>query len=513
MQQSLQDYITEITYISNYYGELTPKHLVFVAAINNFRYPDIYRPFTYCELGCGCGKTVNTIAAAYANSSCFGIDINQEHIKIAKNESSGLSNMTFLDISFEKALTQNLPKFDFIVMHGVWSWINDVVRRDVMKFLRNFLKTNGLFYISYDSMPGWSQLLPFHKIMSLYTKNMRCSVDEKARSAMAYLQYLNCNQSSFFERNPDAKKFLQLLEQSDIRYIVHELFNGNLRPEYFCDVAATLQKAGLTFVGNNTYINNYNITLAEPFRQLLSTADDRVSMETHKSVIQNDRFRKDIYTKCRSRAPSPIRQKKWWDQFLFGASKPAEELQLSVDFQWYSINLAPDPYLRIFEILSGGQMTVRELHRRLGRPPSSMAETVENVINCMLTHQFTIFLAKTPAPKIGERIVFTSEYNRHQILNWHDQYSRHVYLASPVTGDAVVISKRSALVLSAILEHGLRPDIVLDRVLDFIRNDMENGSNVLQFSVDQNIRQLMSADYGEITTHLLPDLLRFGIVS
>jgi ubiquinone/menaquinone biosynthesis C-methylase UbiE len=512
VQQSLQDYITEITYISNYYGDLTPKHLVFVAAINNFPHPDIGRPFAYCELGCGCGKTVNTVAAAYPNSNCFGVDINQEHIKIARNESFGLSNITFLDMPFEKALVQSLPRFDFIVLHGVWSWVSDAVRRDVCKFVRKFLKTNGLFYISYDSMPGWAQLLPFHKIMSLYTRNMHCSVEEKARSAMAYLQYLNCNRSPFFERNPDAEKFLQMLEQSDIRYIVHELFNCNLRPEYFCDVAAELRKAGLTFVGDNNYINNYDMTLPEPFRQLLATADDRISMETHKSIIQNDRFRKDVYAKRSGKTPLPEEMKKWLETFLFGASQSPEELRLNVDFQWYSINLAPEPYLRIFEILSGDQMTIQELNRKLGRSADALAQTLENMINCMLSHQFAIFLTKTPVGEVGEKITFTCEYNRRQITNWRDQYSRHVYLASPVTGDAVAISKRNALIISMMLEHGLRPEAVLDRALEFAREDMKNGGNILQFSVDQNISQLMLFDYEEIVSHLLKKLYRLGII-
>ncbi|MDR1561032.1 MAG: class I SAM-dependent methyltransferase, partial [Holosporaceae bacterium] len=382
-QHFIQDYITELSYVSNYYSDLTPKHLSFVAAINNFQPPDIFRPFAYCELGCGCGKTTNTVAACYPKANCIGVDINSDHIKIAKNESSGLSNIHFFDVSFKDALHLDLIKFDFIVMHGVWSWVNDSVRSDILKFVKKFLKTKGLFYISYDSMPGWTQLQPFHKIMSLYTKNMQCPLEEKAKSAMAYLQYLHINKSPFFERNPDAKCFLQLLERSDIRYIVHELFNEHLRPDYFCDVAAKMQNAGLSFVGNNSYIDNYYTILPEPFKELLGTANDRISLETHKSIIQNDRFRKDLYTKSK---PSLDCEKNYLRNFIFGASKSIHDLRLKVDFSGYSVTLAANPYLTIFQLLSEKQLTIKELNKKLKRSPQKIAETIENIINCMLTN-------------------------------------------------------------------------------------------------------------------------------
>ncbi|MDR0968704.1 MAG: class I SAM-dependent methyltransferase [Holosporaceae bacterium] len=269
----------------------------FIAAVNNFRPPDIFQSFSYCELGCGCGKTTNIVAASYPQSDCVGIDVNKEHIRIARNESAGLSNIKFFDMSFSEASRQNFKKFDFITMHGVWSWVGDSVRADILRFVKKFLKTGGLFCVSYNAMPGWTQLTPFHKIISTYIKGKTCSTTEKATSAMAYLQFLNENKSPYFERNPDAKVFLQTLEQSDMRYVIHELFNQNLRPEYFCDVAADMKKAGLTFVGNSEHIQNYQMTLSEPFKKLLNSAGDRIASETHKSVIQNDRFRKDVYIK------------------------------------------------------------------------------------------------------------------------------------------------------------------------------------------------------------------------
>jgi SAM-dependent methyltransferase len=488
-------------------------HLAFIAAVNNFRPPNIFQPFSYCELGCGCGKTTSIVAAAYPYSECVGIDMNEEHIRIARRESVGLSNIAFFDMPFEKALDLDLPQFDFIVMHGVWSWISDSARADVIAFVKKFLKPECLFYISYDAMPGWSQLLPFHKIMSIYTQNKDCSPSEKAIAAITYLQFLREHKSAFFENNPDAKLFLQTLERSDVRYIVHELFNRNLRPEYFCDVAADMRKAELTFVGNSVNIDNYHSMMPEQFRKLLGTASDKISMETHRSIIQNDRFRRDIYARCEKNQTEENNAAVYLENFLFGANRPISHLSLETKIGGYTVTLKPDPYLRIFEMLSEDQLTIQEINRRLDRSDDKINDTVENIENCVLTNQFDIFMKKTDTPKESNKIIFTSEYNRRQIIGWKEQYSKIVFVASDVTGDAFGISKKNSLILSAIHRFGLSKEQVVDYAYEFICEDKQKGDNIFGFSDDQDIKYLISFSYNEVVDSLLKRLAALGIVS
>ncbi|MDR2107599.1 MAG: class I SAM-dependent methyltransferase [Holosporaceae bacterium] len=509
----MEDYITEIPYISNYYCDLNPAHLSFIAALNGFRPPDVLKNFSYCELGCGCGKTTNIVAAAYPYSDCTGIDINKEHIRIARSESVGLKNIKFLDVSFREALPQNLPRFDFITAHGIWSWVGDSARTDILKFVRKFLKPNGILYLSYDAMPGWSQLAPFHKIIFAYANDKKGSITEKASAALTYLQFLNGNKSAFFERNPEAKIFLQTLERSDARYVIHELFNKHLRPEYFCDVASDMKKAGLTFVGNSEHFQNCRMMTPEPFRKLLDTASDKISAETHRSIIMNDRFRRDIYMKCK---PSAVPQNKkiadYLGNLMFGAKKPLSDLNLEVQTGGYTLSLRPDIYLKIFEMLSEDQLTVREINQKLGRSEKEIGETVENTVNCMLSDQFNIFLRKRRNVEHCESFVFTSEYNLNQIVNWDGQYSKYVFPASEVTGNAFPVTKKSALLLSAMYKFGISSDKVIDSAYEFIVDDIKKGRNIFGFSPDQDIRYLIRFDRNEIRKHLLNELQMFGII-
>jgi hypothetical protein len=352
--------------------------------------------------------------------------------------------------------------------------------------------------------------------MSIYLKDKNCSITEKATAALSYLSFLNENRSIFFERNPDAKFFLQTLQQSDIRYVIHELLNKHLRPEYFCEVAATMEKIGLTFVGNSEHFYNYQMVLPEQFRKLLDTAKNRISMETHKSIIQNDRFRKDIYAKCKTFAESKNRIAEYLEQFTFGTQIPLSDLKLEVSIHNYTLTLNADPYLKIFEMLSEQRLTVMEINRKLGRSSEKINETVENIANCMLTGQFHIFLEKETKKtheSISDRFKFTDEYNLHQILDWDEQYSKAIFLASKITGEALMISKKNALMLSAMYQFGLNKDKVVDYVYNFISNDIKKGRNIFGFPIDADIKFMVSFDYKEIQKRLLKQLEMFDVIS
>ena len=481
-------YVTETSYLSHYYKDLSPIHLSFIAAINNCNPPDINNDFTYCELGCGCGKTTNTIAATHQNAQCVGIDFNEKHIQIAKKESYNLKNIQFINKTFSQSLDEDLPQFDFIVMHGVWSWVTKSVRADIMKFVEKFLKPKGLFYISYNAMPGWAQMQPFAKMMSLYAENIEGSLEEKAKSALLYLSYLRTNKSDFFETSPNAQMYLNLLENSDTRYVIHELFNEILAPEYFCDVNAEMQKIQLEFIGDCVAINNYTFNLPKAFQELLETTNDRIKIETNKSIIRNDKFRKDLY--CKNPNKNSLNNTlKYLENFLF--YNKYKQFSLETKFNGYSIELSDEPYSQIFQILSEEHITINSLNKKLGRLAKNLPDTLENILNCMLTEQCQISLNKNLDNKS------LTEYNKQQILNWETSYS-NIYIAQNGNSNAIVLSRLQAFVASSIILFDENKEAAIEHCYNFICNDMQNGDNVFAFAINDNINETLSATYDDM---------------
>lgn len=121
-----QGYTTDTPYTWGYYGELSPIFLNYVCALNGHYPVPIEKEFSYCELGCDFGVTTNGLAQLFPQGQFTGIDFNEKHIDAAHElaEESGISNVDFKALDFNELAAANLPQYDFIVLHGVYSWVD-----------------------------------------------------------------------------------------------------------------------------------------------------------------------------------------------------------------------------------------------------------------------------------------------------------------------------------------------------------------------------------------------------
>lgn len=159
-------YVADIGYTFGYYPELNPLRVQFALLSNGIVCPKFE---TACELGYGQGLSINMNAAA-TSISWFGTDFNAAQAGFARQlaASSG-ANAELVDQSFEDYCQRpDLPDFDFIGLHGIWTWISDDNRRLIVDFARRKLKVGGVFYISYNTLPGWSAFAPMRHLMNYH---------------------------------------------------------------------------------------------------------------------------------------------------------------------------------------------------------------------------------------------------------------------------------------------------------------------------------------------------------
>src|SRR5215211_1762124 len=163
-------YVVDVTYTHGFYRELAPSYLGFAALVQGFAAPGLGdEPLTYCELGCGQGGSTNLLASANPHVEFHANDFNPAHIAGARDlaRAARLSNVHFYDLSFaEFAENRQLPMFDIIGLHGVYSWISEENRQHIVRFIRERLKPGGVLYISYNAMPGWAPLMPLRHVMT-----------------------------------------------------------------------------------------------------------------------------------------------------------------------------------------------------------------------------------------------------------------------------------------------------------------------------------------------------------
>ena len=158
-------YVTETAYTSGFYREISPGWLAMAALLLGHRPPDLSRPFRWAELGSGHGFSASVFASAFPQAEFWGFDFNPAHVESARLTASraGLSNVHFEEASFAELAARGdaaLPEFDFVVGHGIYSWVSRENQRHILDFFRRRLRPGGLGYLGYNALPGWASMLP-----------------------------------------------------------------------------------------------------------------------------------------------------------------------------------------------------------------------------------------------------------------------------------------------------------------------------------------------------------------
>lgn len=363
-------YITDVEYTGGYFAHQAPALMCYVAALNGYAAPRVDREFAYCELGCGRGMTSAVLAATHPQARFYACDLNPGHVRYARElaEAGGVGNVTFLERSFAGMLEEELPQFDFITLHGVWSWVPEPVRGEIRAFLKAKLKPSGLAMVSYNAMPGWAPIMPIRRMMHAYADALPGNSIEKVAQAFKYVQHIAENGAAFFATNPAAAGQLKSIGKADPRYVAHEYMTPHGDPFYFPEVAEAMQEIGLAFAGSMHPANNYaEFMVAPQFQSLMQSAPSRTVAETHRDFIANTRFRQDLYA-AQPDVPraTPLTLERL-EGLAFCLANAPEKLQLagqSGGVQFDLIGLA-DAVRATHRVLAQGPSTAKAIHSTL----------------------------------------------------------------------------------------------------------------------------------------------------
>lgn len=114
--------------------------------------------YAVLELGCGNGANLLPLAYYRRHATFVGLDGAGSQIKVANARRSALqlSNLTFVAADFADAAERLSGEFDFIIAHGVFSWLPDEIRDALLELCAGRLRPGGLLYLNYNSRPGWN---------------------------------------------------------------------------------------------------------------------------------------------------------------------------------------------------------------------------------------------------------------------------------------------------------------------------------------------------------------------
>jgi SAM-dependent methyltransferase len=442
-------YPTEIEYTYGYYRELCPTYLR-LACLSAGIATAKADPLKYLELGFGQGVSIN-IHAAGNEGDFWGTDFNPSQAAHARElaEASG-SSATLLDASFaELAARPDLPHFDIIGLHGIWTWISEENSRVVVDIIRRKLKVGGLVYVSYNCLPGWAPAMPLRHLMKLHANLAAeaAGLVAKVDGAVAFAQQVIDSGALYFRANPAVGERLKALSGLRRNYLVHEYFTEDWRPITFSDMSRVLEDAKLDFVGSANLLDHVEaVNLSEAGQKLLSGISHPILRQSVRDYLVNQQFRRDIFAKG-SRRLSALEQAEAFRQQPFVLLTARSDIPMKVAGSLGEATLDESFYRPLIESFANEGFAPKTLGQVAAQHPKLASRPFTNLIQAalVLTGAGHLHPAQVPSRKAQAR---SPALNR-RLCERARGSDTFTFLASPVTGGGVPVNRQQQLFLLA----------------------------------------------------------------
>jgi hypothetical protein len=440
-------YVTDTEYTHGYYVELNPfraRLALLVAGIA----PPVFE--TACELGYGQGVSLNVHAAA-SGIRWWGTDFNPAQAAFARELARTAGNgAQVADQSFaEFAARSDLPEFDFIGLHGIWSWVSDENRAVITDFIRRKLRVGGVAYVSYNTQPGWAAFAPVRHLLARHAEVIGASgqgVLGRVDAAIGFVERLAATDPAFVRAHPQVRQRIESVKGQSRRYLAHEYFNQDWAPMHFATVAEALAPARLTHACSANLLDQLDALNLTPAQSaFLAEIPDAHFRESVRDFMTNQQFRRDYWVKGPRRLSAYDRSEALREtRVVLMVPRAGVPLKLSGALGQATMNAGVyEPVLNV--LADQAPHTVGEIERAVAAAGVSFAQVVEAVVTLTGTGHLA------PAqPEADSRAAAPRAAALNAALCRQARGSGEVsVLASPLIGGAVPVNRFAQLFLQA----------------------------------------------------------------
>ena len=507
-------YITDLDYIPGFYPHMAPTAMRYAASLNRVMPPTTADGFRYLELGCGLGRSLTTLAAANPQGEFLGVDINPSHIESIEKDisSGGLTNVKAITSDFLN-LSKDIGTFDFLTLHGVFSWVSPEVREQILAVAKKHLAPGGLLLVSYNAMPGWAHLQPIRGILRQYAALRQGDTTQRIRDALNYLVFIRDKKAKYFEDNPRAAAYVDGLLKQDLRYLAHEYLNEHWTSFYFSEVASMFGTAEMSFVGSlPVHTNFWDLCVRPEFQDLFRTTSNRLVTESHKDFCANTAFRWDIYSKQPQVIESSEARINLVDGLYFRSSRHDLKLPHQVNLGVVTSTVQGPLYETLLSILSQETLTLSQLLSHQQLIENASADVIRAIDAGVAMGLFEVSAnAVPPTTATAQRELFVPLLFNQSVLKNDLLSGRPVSLASVKTGTGHSLGDFDAAILHELNEAGETHLVerVIARLADSKRSLQKDGEPVSDKATHQKMVEQACAQFIKTS---LPQMSRLGIV-
>lgn len=295
MAATQQNTYDEVPYESYPFPQAHPDRLATVATLFGLQ----PAPLGHCrvlELGCAAGGNLIPMALALPESQFIGLDLSQRQIGdgLKLIERLGLKNVELKHQSILD-VTADLGRFDYIICHGVYSWVPRPVQDKIMAICKENLACQGVAFVSYNTLPGW-HMRGMIRDMMYYHASHFAEPSMRVRQSRNLLDFLAKSVSQ--ENTPYSlllKTEVEMLRRSRDSYLFHEHLEEFNEPLYFHQFAERAATVGLRYLGEaDLHVmvpGNYPPEVASVLQKL---SPDIIHIEQYMDFLRNRMFRQTL---------------------------------------------------------------------------------------------------------------------------------------------------------------------------------------------------------------------------
>lgn len=302
----MPDTYDELPYRSVPHPDSHPTHLAVVGRLLGLDPPDPYR-CRVLELGCASGGNLVPIAWYLPETECVGVERSVRQAEAGNRliASLGMTNCRILAADLCD-VGPELGRFDYVVAHGVFSWVPDAVRARLLGLCRELLVPNGIAFLSFNTLPGWRLRGAVREMLLAHCRGVAGAAArlERAREMLRFLAVAQ----------PDATDPAAAYVQQEVRYLLgahpsylfHEYLADTNEPLLFGEFASLAGAHGLQYLADATLATMFPDTLGPAAAAALAGVEDQLELEQRIDFVRLRNFRRALLCHVEARVDREI---------------------------------------------------------------------------------------------------------------------------------------------------------------------------------------------------------------
>lgn len=250
---------------------------------------------TILELGCAAGGNIISIAEQFPETRIVGIDLSPRQIAEghALVDQLGLTNISLISGSIAD-IDDSFGQFDYIICHGVYSWVPPEVQDAILRVSSRNLSPRGIAFISYNTYPGWHVRGMVREMMMRHDDRTLPPQQRvaRARALIEQLAAITPGKTHTVYQASLAEEAAMLRTETDA-YILHEQLEPYNAPVYFSEFVERAKAHGLGYLAE-AKLSSSTSRKPSHLASLVSDPDDVVQWQQYIDFARGRTFRRSL---------------------------------------------------------------------------------------------------------------------------------------------------------------------------------------------------------------------------